>query len=561
MQCGYGARGRGTRGDGYRGGEGVSTALTVGDGPDGRVSGGPRRIAPAAPDFSRKWLVAAGVTLGSVIELIDTSIVNVALAPMSANLGVTIDEITWVSVGYILASVIVLPMTGWFAAFFGRKRYFLGSIVIFTVASFFCGTAHTLTELVVFRILQGVGGGALISTAQAILFDAFPYEERTLASAIFGIGMMIGPAIGPTLGGVIVDRYDWPWIFFINLPVGLLATFLVSAYVHDRGPAVRPGRVDVPGFALLAIGIGALQFVLERGQHYDWLESPLIYFALTASVVALLLMVWWELRVEEPVLNLRVLRDRSLWSGSIAGAALGMALYGSVFALPIFAEQLLRLDAESTGWLMLPGALGSAVAMVMIARTAGKGTIDGRIFVVIGACILSFSMFQHSRFTLATGPHDMLWPIALRGFGTGMMFVPLTTSAMAGLYGRDLGQGAAIFNLSRQLGGSIGIAALATLMTRYGVQYGAIVSQHVSLYDPAVQQRLAAMTQAFMPTSPDAATAQGRALAALARQVRGQGMVLTFEQIFRLVGLIVLMIIPLVFLLKKPSGQGGMNVH
>ena len=525
------------------------------------VVGGAALAAPSEDRYAHKWLVAAGVTLGSVIELIDTSIVNVALEPMSANLGVTIEEVTWVTVGYILASVIILPMTGWFAAYFGRKRYFVTSIIIFTIASFFCGTARSLNVLVVWRIVQGIGGGALISTAQAILFDAFPYEERTLASAIFGIGMMIGPAIGPTLGGVIVDRYEWPWIFFINLPVGVLATFLVSAYVRDPGATRRPGKIDVGGFALLAIGIGSLQFVLERGQHYDWLESPLIYFLIVTAMVALLLMVWWELRVAEPVLNLRVLKDRSLWSGSIAGAALGMGLYGSVFALPIFCQQLLRLDAETTGWTMLPGAVGSAIAMMLIARTVGRGKLDGRLFVVLGACILSMSMFMHARFTLATGTHDMFWPIALRGFGTGMMFVPLTTAAMAGLHGRDLGQGAAIFNLSRQLGGSMGIAALATLMTRYGVQYGATVSQHISLFDPAVQQRLSAMTQAFMSTSPDAATAQARAVKALALMVQGQGMVLTFEQIFRLVGIIVLAIIPLVFLLRKPSGQGAMNVH
>ncbi len=523
--------------------------------------GGVAAVVPAADPYAHKWLVALGVTLGSVIELIDTSIVNVALEPMSANLGVTIDEITWVTVGYILASVIVLPMTGWFAAYFGRKRYFVGSIIIFTIASFFCGTARSLESLVFFRILQGVGGGALISTAQAILFDSFPYEERTLASAIFGIGMMVGPAIGPTLGGIIVDRYEWPWIFFINLPVGFLATVLVGAYVHDRGKVRRPGKIDIPGFVLLAIGIGTLQFVLERGEHYEWFQSSLIFFLLATSIVTLLLMIWWELRVPEPVLNLRVLKDRSLWSGSVAGAALGMGLYGSIFALPIFCPQLLRMNAETTGWLMLPGAVGSALAMVLIARTAGKGKIDGRLFVIAGSIILSIAMFQHSRFTLATGRGDMFWPISLRGFGTGMMFVPLTTAAMAGLHGRDLGEGAAIFNLSRQLGGSMGIAALATLMTRYGVQFGARLSENITLFSPALQQRLAMMTQAFLPTSPDAATAQQRAIAALQLTAQGQAMALTFDQIFRLVGIIVLAIIPLVFLLKKPQAGGAVNVH
>lgn len=516
--------------------------------------------APTASDpYAHKWLVAFGVTLGSVIELIDTSIVNVALEPMSANLGVSIDEITWVSVGYILASVIVLPMTGWFAQFFGRKRYFVGSIILFTIASMFCGMAGSLANLTLWRIVQGLGGGALISTAQAILFDAFPYEERTLASAIFGIGMMVGPAIGPTLGGVIVDRYDWPWIFFINLPVGILAAVLVGGYVHDRGVQRKPGRVDVLGFILLAVGIGTLQFVLERGEHHDWFDSRLITSLMVTAVVSLGLMVWWELRVKEPVLELRVLRDRSLWSGSIAGAALGMGLYGSVFALPIFAQQMLGLDAETTGWILFPGAVGSAVAMVIIARTSR--IVDGRFFVVLGACILSYSMFLHAGFTLDTGRGDMFWPIALRGFGTGCMFVPLTTAAMAGLHGRDLGQGAAIFNLSRQLGGSMGIAALATLLTRYRAVYGAHLSEHLGSGDPEVLHRLGTLTQAFRAAGADSTTAATRALAVLDRTTQGQATLLAFEQLFRLVGVVILAIIPLVFLLRKPKGGMPGGAH
>ncbi|HET8656613.1 MAG TPA: MDR family MFS transporter [Longimicrobiaceae bacterium] len=510
-------------------------------------------------DYSRKWFVALGVTLGSVIELIDTSIVNVALAPMSANLGVTIEEVTWVSVGYILASVIILPMTGWFASYFGRKRYFLGSIVIFTIASFFCGTSHTLGELVLWRIMQGVGGGALISTSQAILFDAFPYEERTLASAIFGIGMMIGPAIGPTLGGILVDRYNWPWIFFINLPVCVTAILVISAFVHDTEEAKKPGKVDVPGFALLAIGIGSLQFVLERGEHYDWFSSPLIVSLSAVSAISILMMIWWELGAAEPVLDLRVLKDRSLWSGSLFGAALGLGLYGSIFALPIFAQQLLGFDAETTGWILFPGAVGSAVAMMIVAR--GGNRVDGRIFIVGGALILAFAMFLHSHLTLQSGRADMFWPITLRGFGTGMMFVPLTAAAMAGLHGRQLGQGAAIFNLARQMGGSMGIAALATLLTRYGVQYQAYVSEHVALYDPVVSQRIRALTRGYLGTSPDSASAAHRAIATIAMEIQGQASLLSFEQIFRLVGVIVIATIPLIFLLKRPQGGAGMNVH
>lgn len=503
--------------------------------------------------------MAIGVTLGSVIELIDTSIVNVALTHISANLGVSVEEVTWVSVGYILAAVIILPMTGWLAAYFGRKRYFTISIIIFTIASVFCGAAGSLTSLVFWRIVQGLGGGALISTAQAILFDAFPMEERTLASAIFGIGMMVGPAFGPTLGGLIVDRFQWPWIFYINVPVGIIATIVVTAYVKDPPDHGRPGRVDYFGLILLAMGIGSLQFVLERGQHYEWLASPMILGLLVLAVMAIGTMIWWELRVKEPILDLRVLKDRSLASGSVFGAVLGLGLYGSTFALPLLAQGLMRYDAETTGLIMLPGAIGSALSMMAIAKMGNR--VDGRWLIALGALILSYSMFGHSHFTMQTSRAEMLWPVALRGVGIGLMFVPLTASSLARLRGRTLGQGAAIFNLSRQLGGSIGIAALATLLVRFTATYRAVLSEHITVYDPAVQARLAAGTRAFMATSPDSTTAAHRAVEALSRTLDAQASLLAYEQIFRIVGVIFLLSMPLILFLERPRGKGPVDVH
>ncbi len=511
--------------------------------------------APHADPYAFKWMIALGVTLASMMELVDTSIINVALSDMSANLGATIDEITWVSVGYILASVVVLPMTGWLSSYFGRKRYFLWSIAIFTVASFFCGQAHSLTSLVVWRIVQGLGGGALISTSQAILFEAFPPAEMTMAAAVFGIGMMIGPAIGPTLGGLIVDRFTWPWIFFVNLPIGLLALMVVSAYVRDSVHQSKPGRIDIPGFALLALGIGSLQFVLERGEYHDWFASGLIVGFSIVAAVSLLLMIWWELRVDEPVLNLRILRDRSLASGSVFAFVLGMALYGSVFALPLFMQILLGYDAETTGWLLLPGALGSAFAMFGIARFGDR--IDMRWLVVGGALILAYSMHLHANFTLETGPHDFLWPVFLRGFGTGMMFVPLASSALANLHGRDMAEGTAIFNLTRQLGGSMGIAFLATRLTAATARNRAVLTEHVSLYDPATRERLAAMTHAFNGAGFDPLSAARKAFGALAGQLQLQALTLSYEGTFRLVGIIMVCSIPLVLLLRRPSGDIG----
>jgi DHA2 family multidrug resistance protein len=535
--------------------------------PPQSLRGAAATVAPAPPatsaapgdPYAHKWLIAIGVTLASVMELIDTSIVNVALSQMSANLGVTLDEVTWVTVGYILASVIVLPMTGWFSSYFGRKRYFAWSIVIFTVASFFCGAAHSLGGLVFWRIVQGVGGGALISTSQAILFESFPPHQKTLAAAVFGIGMMVGPAMGPTLGGVIVDRYTWPWIFYVNLPFGALALLMVLAYVKDSRFQERAGRIDVLGFALLALGIGSLQFVLERGEHYDWFESNLITGLLATSLVALAVMVWWELTTDEPVLDLHVLRNRSLAAGSVFAAALGMGLYGSIFALPIFLQQLLGWDAETTGWVLFPGAIGSALAMFGIARFGNK--VDLRYLVAVGAVVMVASMWMHSHFTTQSGRHDFLWPVALRGVATGLMFVPLATSALAGLAGRELAQGAAIFNLTRQLGGSIGIAVLATRLTTSTAANRAAIVEHVGAYDWDTRERLSVLTRGFMARGADSLTAARRAVAALDHQVQGQALMLSFDGIFRVVGVVMLASLPLVLLLRRTSGGGPGGAH
>lgn len=516
----------------------------------------------AAPEhvdrYAHKWLIAAGVTLAAVMELLDTSIVNVALNQMSANLGATLDDIAWVSTAYILAAVIVLPMTGWFSTFFGRKRYFMGSIVIFTIASFLCGQSSSLIELVLWRVLQGVGGGALIATSQAILAESFPPDQQTVAAAIFGLGMMVGPALGPTLGGVIVDRYNWPWIFYINLPFGMLATYMTYRYVNDSASQKRSTSIDVVGMLLIALGIGSLQFVLERGQHYDWLSAQTIRILIPVSVGSLLLMLWWELRVANPILNLRILKNRSLSAGSAFAAVLGLALYGSIFALPIYVQQLLGYDAETAGWILFPGAVGSAVALIMIARFS-KLIPDLRYLIVIGAALVAYSMYMHGHFTTLSGPHNMLWPVVIRGFGTGCMFVPLATSAIEGLSGAEIPQGTAIFNLTRQLGGSIGIAFLATELTRRGSEHRADLVSMVGSYDPTTVQRLTALTRNLIAKGYDPYTAKQTAYQILDLTVQRQAIMLAFRDIFYIVGILMLLAIPLIFVLRKP-GAGALHM-
>ena len=324
----------------------------------------PAQASPAEDRYKHKYLIAIAVTLAAVLELIDTSIVNVAIPHMMGNLGATIDEISWVSTGYIIANVIVIPMSGWLSAYFGRRRYLTGSIMLFVVASFMCGAATSLGGLVLWRVIQGLGGGALLSTAQATLFESFPPEEAGIGQAMFGVGVMVGPTIGPTLGGWITDNYNWPWIFYINVPLGILAAIMVLSYVRDAAHQERANRIDVLGIVLLAATVGSLQWMLERGERYDWFESRFVTTLAIVALVSGVALIWRELTTDEPIIDFQVLKSRQLATGVMFAAALGLSLYGGVFVLPIFLQQLHGFTAWQTGKVILPGALASAFTMV-----------------------------------------------------------------------------------------------------------------------------------------------------------------------------------------------------
>jgi len=490
-----------------------------------------------------------------VLELIDTSIVNVALPDMMGNLGATLDEIAWVSTGYIIANVIVIPMSGWLSAYFGRRKYLAGSIMLFVVASFLCGAAHTLVELVAFRIVQGVGGGALLSTAQATLFEAFPPEEVGIGQAIFGAGVMVGPTIGPTLGGWIVDNYQWPWIFYINVPLGILAAILVLTYVRNASHQERARTVDAPGIALLALCIGSLQWMLERGERNDWFDSRFIVTLLVVSIVSGLLLVWRELTADEPVIDFRVLKSRQLAAGVLIAAMLGLALYGSVFVLPIFLQQLHGMTAWQTGKIILPGALASAVTMGIVGRNASR--LDARITVAAGSLLFLLSMWMLSRLTLDAGAGDMFWPLIWRGTGLGLIFVPLTNATMADIETERLAQGTGMFNLTRQLGGSLGIAVMATLLGRFAAQNRAALVSHLASADAGSTARLATLTQGLVAKGASLLAAKQQALALLDRQVMAQANVLAFSRIYLLSGLLLCAALPLLFLFRTGKGRGS----
>jgi DHA2 family multidrug resistance protein len=512
-------------------------------------------IARADDPYANRYLIAITVTLAAIMELIDTSIVNVAIPHMMGNLGATLDQIAWVSTGYIVANVIVLPITGWLSALFGRRRYFAGSIALFTLASFLCGNSHTLGELVLWRILQGLGGGALLSTAQAVLYEVFPPAEYGTAMAIFGVGVMVGPTLGPTLGGWITDAFSWPWIFYINIPFGVLALLMTLTFLRDSRYARRVTRVDWLGLGLLALGVGTLQTMLERGERLDWFASREVVLYAVTSALALGTFVWHELTTEHPVVDLRILKSRQLAAGVGFGGMLGICLYATVFVLPVYLQQLQGFTANQTGLVILPGALASAFTMMVASRMLG--TIDGRISAATGVAIFMVAMWQMSHVTTQSGANDFFWPMILRGVGLGLIFVPLTNLALADLPMEKIPNGTGLYNLLRQLVGSVGIALSATLLTRFEATNHAMLAQNVTQYSEATRDRLAGIAQTLIARGELPAVAQQQAMAILDNQVTRQALVLSFERLFLLFGLGFVIATPLLLLMRQGRGRMG----
>lgn len=529
----------------------VETPTPVVDRPrDGAVG------ASAALDdpYRNRYLIAIAVTLAAVLELVDTSIVNVAVPHMMGTLGATLDEIAWVSTSYIIANVIVIPMSSWLSSYFGRRNYLTGSILLFVFASFFCGAATSLWGLVFWRVVQGLGGGALLSTAQTTLFESFPPHERGIGQAIFGVGVMVGPTLGPTLGGYIVDAYAWPWIFYINVPLGLGAAYMVWSFVRNAAHQVRATKIDGWGIVLLATAVGSLQWMLERGERFDWFESRFVVGLAVTSVVSVVLLVWRELTVDEPIIDLRILRSRQLAPGVTFAAFLGLALYGSVFVLPVFLQSLHGYTAWQTGQVILPGALASAFTMAIVGRTASR--FDARPAIIAGAFLFLWSMWLLSRLTLGSGQDELFWPLILRGVGLGLIFVPLTNATVAGLPMRSIGQGTGLFNLMRQLGGSLGIAIMATMLSRLTKVEKAVLTDHVGNADPATLERLALLTRGLIARGTDAVVAKQQALQVLDQQISAQASVLAFSRLYLVSGILLVAALPLLLFWRTGRSTG-----
>jgi DHA2 family multidrug resistance protein len=513
----------------------------------------------SADKYRYKYLIGIAVTMAAMLELIDTSIVNVAIPHMMGNLGATLDEISWVSTGYIIANVIVIPMSGWLSAYYGRRRYLTFSIGLFVAASFFCGASRSLEALVFWRVVQGLGGGALLSTAQATLWEAFPPKEVAIGQAMFGVGIMVGPTLGPTLGGFIVDNWEWPWIFYINLPLGLIAGLMVWNYVRNADHQERAETVDWLGIGLLTTGVGALQWMLERGERYDWFESRFVTSLAVISAASFIGLVWRELTAREPVINFRVLKSRQLATGVAMAMLLGFALFGSVFVLPIFLQGLHGFTANQTGLVILPGAIASAITMAIMGRFASK--IDARPLITIGVVGFLWCMWTLSRLTVDAGAGDMFWPLIVRGVSLGLIFIPLTSASMAELKPREIPQGTGMFNLTRQLGGSLGIAIVATLLSRFTFQAKSQLTQHVVTIGTDAQARLEFISNGMVARGMNPAISHQQALMVMDRMVTAQASVLAFSRIYLLSGVALCFSVPLMLFWQHGKGRAAVQAH
>lgn len=511
-------------------------------------------VSASAPAATNKWLVAVAVSLGALLEIVDTSIVNVALADMQASLGATLTQVSWVVSSYGIANVIILPLSAWFGLRFGKKNYFLFSLVGFVAASALCGMSTSLAMLVIARVLQGLTGGGLLAKAQAILFETFPREEQALAQGLFGAIVIAGPAIGPTLGGYLVTNVGWRWIFFVNLPLGILAVLMVMACLPKDPDERAHGPVDFIAILMLAVGVGSLQAFLEEGNGEGWFESRLIITLAVLAVVGIVLFIRRELISENPVVDLRVVRHRSLWAGSILSVVTGLALYGALFSVPIFAQTLLHLTSQQTGMVLLPGAIAAALSMPIASRVAQSG-LDPRIILTGGALVLMTALQLLGRLSPASGAGDLFWPLVIRSFGTVFMFLPLQLAAIGPIPKKDVASATGFFNLTRQLGGSMGVALLATLLDRRQAFHFEALSEHLSASDPVVAERIRAMTHGLAVSGIDAVQAHQRALQLLAASMRTQAAVLSFNDTFFVTSLVVVFALPLVFLLGKPEGS------
>ena len=505
----------------------------------------------------RRVIITITAVLCALLEIVDTTIVNVALTNMRGSLGATLTDVAWVITAYAIANVIVIPMTSWLSQQFGRRNYFAVSIIIFTTASFLCGNATNIWELVAFRFIQGLGGGALLVTAQTIITESYPVAKRGMAQAIYGMGVIVGPTLGPPLGGYIVDHASWPFIFYINIPIGIIATILTLSFVRSPkyGEKLKANQVDWWGIFFLASFVGSLQFVLEHGQQDDWFNEPLIVALSVTSLFGLLAFIWRELTYKYPIVNLGVLKDGNLRIGIVMCFILGFGLYSSTLVIPIYTQSILGWTATDAGLLLIPGSITTAILMPFVGKMIQKGVPQGYMVGVGFFVFFIFTFWMRNIMTIDTGVEHFFWPLIFRGIGLGLLFVPITALSLSTLKGKSIGEGAAFTGMFRQLGGSFGVAIITTFITRFSQKNRVSLIDHLDGTRIEVQQRIQILQKGFMSKGFSSNESLNKAYQVLDFTIMKQSTVLSYMDIFMLLGMLFLCCIPIIFLIKKSKSK------
>jgi MFS transporter, DHA2 family, multidrug resistance protein len=515
---------------------------------------------PAAVAAINPWVIAGTVMLATFMEVLDTSVANVALPHIAGSLSSSVDEATWVLTAYLVANAVVLPLSGWFSTLFGRKRFYMACVLLFTASSAMCGLAPSLPMLILFRVLQGLGGGALQPVSQAILRETFPREKQGMAMAVYGMGVVFAPVVGPTLGGWITDNYTWRWIFLINVPVGVCSLLLTSLLIFDPPylfrKTLRDGlKIDYVGLGLLATGLGSLEIMLDEGQRNDWFSSHGIVAAAIIAAIGLIGVVVWELRQKEPVVDFHLLKDRTFAISTASMFVLGFVLYGSTMALPLFLQTLLGYTAMQSGLALSPGGLMIMIMMPIVGILLSK--VEARWLIIVGLVVSALGLFQMSHWNTQINFGHAVSARVVQSLGLAFLFVPINTVAFSFIAKAKTGYATGLINLARNIGGSSGIAICTTLIARREQFHQQRLVEHLSPLDPSYQSVLAGAKQMFMTRGADPAQAASQAHGLIYNMVQQQAVMLSFNEVFWVLGVAFLAVIPLMFLMKKTGTVKG----
>ena len=509
------------------------------------------------------WIIAMVVTMATFMEVLDTSVANVALPHIAGNLSAGVDESTWVLTSYLMSNAVVLPISGWVSEMIGRKRFYMSCVALFTIGSLLCGLAPSLGWLVFFRVLQGAGGGGLQPSEQAILADTFPPAKRGMAFAVYGMAVVAAPVLGPTLGGWITDNFTWRWIFFINIPVGILSLILTSRLISDppyMKEKKRAGvKIDYIGFGLIALGLGLLQIVLDKGQREDWFETPYIRVFTVIFVLALVLAVIWELRVKDPIVDLRLFKDRTFLLANGMLFTVGFVMYSTTMLLPQFVQELMGYTAEQSGELISPGAITVILLLPLVGFLVSR--YDARKIIAFGFVMVAVSLFNMLRFNLQVDFAMMMWARVLQSAGVAFLFVPINTAAYAFLPRDKNNAASGLINLSRNIGGSMGISFVTTYLARRAQAHQSMLVSHLSSYNGHFMAAMRALGHRFATSGSGAVIGTKQAYAAMGGLLAQQSVLLAYLDNFLVLGLICLMLVPLAFIMKRPRTGGPLAVH